>query len=141
MVLFILTHFHTKIKFPDWLGKALFWQLLANNPPTVKGGKAGCGSFNCGPRWKSFMDQTQPTKRKIIKTVGQLVCVGPCPICNCCRTVQVFHFFCHCSVFLHDIYSVILTIQNTKQPYELAAGEEVKHLGREGETGRSGDEP
>lgn len=58
MVLFILTHFHTKIKFPDWLGKALFWHLLANNPPTVKGGKAGCGSFNCGPRSKSFMDQT-----------------------------------------------------------------------------------
>lgn len=58
MVLFILTHFNTKIKFPDWLGKALFWHLLANNPPTVKGGKAGCGSFNCGPRSKSFMDQT-----------------------------------------------------------------------------------
>lgn len=39
-------------------------------------------------------------------------------------------------MFLHDIYSVILTIQNTKQPYELAAGEEVKHLGWDGQTGR-----
>lgn len=44
-------------------------------------------------------------------------------------------------MFLHDIYSVILTIQNTMQPDELAAGEAVKHWGRDGETGRSGGEP
>lgn len=91
-VLFILMHFHTKIKFPDWLGKALFWQLLANNPPTVKGGKAGCGRVTVAlGRNHSWIKLK--TKRKIIKIVGQLVCVGPCPICNCCRTIQVFHFF------------------------------------------------
>lgn len=51
--------FHTKIKLPDWLGKALFWQLLAKNPPTVKEKKVGCRNFNCAPLSKPFTDQNK----------------------------------------------------------------------------------
>lgn len=57
-----------------------------------------------------FLDQT--------KTNGN-VSVGPYPIRNCFHILQVFFFLlylCHSTDVLNDVYSVILTVQNTMQP-------------------------
>lgn len=57
-----------------------------------------------------FLDQT--------KTNGN-VSVGPYPIRNCFHILQVFFFLlylCHSTDILNDVYSVILTVQNTMQP-------------------------
>lgn len=44
-------------------------------------------------------------------------------MCNCCLIFQV-SFFCHCTDFMRNVYSVTLTVQNTKQPEETAGGKE-----------------
>lgn len=120
--LFILTHSIQKLNFLIGLAKRSFGNC-SQKSTNHKGGKVGCGNFNCAPPSKPFMDQNKTNrKNKDSRTACLWRSISYMKLLS-----DSSSFFCYCTAFLHDIYSVFLTIQNTMQPEELAGGEEVKH--------------
>lgn len=83
--LYLFWRIHTNIQFPHWLGKELFWQLLIKLRQTWP----GC----CSPSVRPISSiKLKPMAKMKRDNLSVNVSVGPYPIRNCFRILQVFFF-------------------------------------------------
>lgn len=107
--LYSFQRIHTNIQFPHWLGKELFWQLLIKLRQTWP----GCCSPSVRPISSIKLKPTAKIKRD---SLSVNVSVGPYPIRNCFRILQVFFFsflyvilltFCMMYTVLFWLYKIL----------------------------------
>lgn len=107
--------FHTKIQFPDWLSKSSVLATVSKHPSIIKEERWVLETVVVPLSLNHSRIKLKPiAKNKESRTACLTTCVQVHILYDCCQDIS--SFFCHCIDFLHDIYSVILTIQNTMQP-------------------------